>query len=129
MRESLKELSLTRFREFVREPEALFWSLLFPILLSVGLGIAFRNRPAETVHVAVVADRPAAGLALEWLRASKGVAAESLALDSARHALRTGRVALVIHMDSASGASYEYDDTRPDARNARMLADDAIQRG
>ena len=129
MSNSLRELVLTRFREFVREPEALFWSLLFPILLSVGLGIAFRNRPAETIHVAVVADRPAASSALGALRAAKGIAAESLSLDSARYALRTGRVALAIHMDSATGVSYEYDDTRPDARNARMLVDDAIQRG
>lgn len=129
MRESLKELSLTRFREFIREPEALFWSLLFPILLSVGLGIAFRNRPAEVVHVAVVAERAAASQALASLRASKAVVVESLSLDSARYALRTGRVALLVHMNEARSVWYEYDDTRPDARTARMLADDALQRG
>ena len=129
MRESLKELSLTRFREFIREPEALFWSLLFPILLSVGLGIAFRNRPAEVVHVAVVAERAAATKAMDALRGSKAVVAESLSLDSARYSLRTGRVALLVHMNDAKQVWYEYDDTRPDARNARMLVDDAIQRG
>jgi ABC-2 type transport system permease protein len=32
-------------------------------------------------------------------------------------------------VDSASGVRYEYDDTREDARNARLVADDAIQRG
>ena len=30
---------------FLREPEAVFWTFVFPILLAVGLGIAFRNRP------------------------------------------------------------------------------------
>ena len=129
MSESLKVLVLTRYREFIREPEAVFWTLLFPILMSVGLGIAFRNRPAEVVKVAVVADKPASAVALQALRGSKTVAAESLSLDSARYALRTGRVALLVHMDSARAASYEYDDTRPDARAARMLVDDAIQRG
>ncbi len=129
MRESLKELTLTRFREFIREPEALFWSLLFPILLSVGLGIAFRNRPAEVVHVAVVAERAAAAQALAALRTSKGIVVDSLPLDSARYVLRTGRVALLVHMNDAKNVWYEYDDTRPDARIARMLADDAIQRG
>ena len=58
MRDSMRQLALPRFREFVREPEALFWALLFPILLSVGLGIAFRNRPAEVVHVGIVVERP-----------------------------------------------------------------------
>ena len=127
MRESLKELSLTRFREFIREPEALFWSLLFPILLSVGLGMAFRNRPAEVVHVAVVSEGP--GGLTEMLRASKGIEAEELSLDSARYALRTGRIALIVRGDLPPPMTYEFDDTRPDARNARMLVDDAIQRG
>jgi ABC-2 type transport system permease protein len=129
MRNSLRQLTLTRFREFVREPEALFWSLAFPILLTVGLGIAFRNRPAEVVHVAVVADRPAAGAAMAALRSTKGIAAESLAMIDARQALRTGRVALLVHMDHPDSARYEYDDTRPDALIARLVADDAIQRG
>jgi ABC-2 type transport system permease protein len=129
MRESLKELSLTRFREFIREPEALFWSLLFPILLSVGLGIAFRNRPAEVVHVAVVAESPGAARALTALRASKAIAVDSLALDSARYGLRTGRIALVVHMQDSATATYEYDNTREDARSARLVVDDAIQRG
>ena len=36
---SLRELTRTRFLEFLREPEALFWSLVFPVLLAIGLGI------------------------------------------------------------------------------------------
>src|SRR5688572_14795327 len=128
MRDSLRELTLTRFREFVREPEALFWALMFPILLSVGLGLAFRNRPAEVVHVGVVADRPEAIRFLQALRASKALAPESLDAAAARLALRTGRVALVAHAADTGGVLLEFDDTRPDARNARLLVDDAIQR-
>jgi len=45
MRDSLKQLILVRIREFWREPEAVFWALFFPIMLSLGLGIAFRDRP------------------------------------------------------------------------------------
>jgi len=129
MRDSLRQLTLTRFREFVREPEALFWSLLFPILLTVGLGIAFRNRPAETVHVAVTGEVAAARRALAAMRAADGLAADSLDAADARAALATGRVALVVHADTGGVVRYEYDDTRPDSRNARLLADDAIQRG
>ena len=124
----MRQLVLTRFREFVREPEALFWSLAFPILLTVGLGIAFRNRPAEVVHVAVVGDAyPVTALAA--LRADKSLAAESLSVDEALVALRTGRVALVVRAQQNGGLGYEFDDTRPDARIARLLADNAIQRG
>src|SRR5688572_15407084 len=128
MRDSLRELTLTRFREFVREPEALFWALLFPILLSVGLGLAFRNRPAEVVHVGVVTDRAVALPVLRALRASKALAPESLDAAAARQALRTGRVALIARVSDSGGVVLEFDDTRPDARTARLLVDDAIQR-
>jgi ABC-type multidrug transport system permease subunit len=127
MRDSLRQLTLTRFREFVREPEALFWSLAFPIVLSVGLGIAFRNRPPDVVHVAVAADSRDASGVLAALRSSKALAPESLSADAARTALRTGRIALVVHQTDS--VTYEFDDTRPDSRNARLLVDDAIQRG
>ena len=129
MSESLKQLVLVRFREFAREPEALFWALAFPALLTIGLGIAFRNRPAEVVHVAVVGKPASAGAVLASLKASPAVAAESLSLDDAALALRTGRVAMVVRAEASGTVTYEFDDTRPDARTARMLADDAIQRG
>src|SRR5438270_721639 len=40
-RSSMAQLTLVRFREFIREPEAVFWTFVFPILLAAGLGIAF----------------------------------------------------------------------------------------
>ncbi|HEX8904873.1 MAG TPA: hypothetical protein VF771_08540 [Longimicrobiaceae bacterium] len=49
----LRELVLTRVRAFLREPEALFWTFVFPILMAVGLGVAFRDRPAERATVGV----------------------------------------------------------------------------
>ena len=44
----LGQLTLARFREFYREPEALFWVFGFPVVLAAALGLAFRNRgPGE----------------------------------------------------------------------------------
>ena len=57
-RHPLVELTLARFREFLREPEAVFWVFAFPIIMTCALGIAFRSRGAEPVIVGV-ADRPA----------------------------------------------------------------------
>ncbi len=48
---SLVQLTLVRFREFWREPEAVFWVFILPILLAAGLGVAFRNRPAEILRI------------------------------------------------------------------------------
>jgi ABC-2 type transport system permease protein len=129
MRDSLRQLTLTRFREFVREPEALFWTLAFPMLLSIGLGIAFRNRPAEIVHLAVVGDPPAVKVVMDALAASPAVSAEHLEAIPARQALRSGKVALVVNARVMGRVEYEFDDTRPDSRTARLLANDIIQRG
>ena len=51
----LWQLTLMRWRIFVREPSALFWTYGFPVVLALFLGVAFRNRPPEPVEVAVEA--------------------------------------------------------------------------
>jgi hypothetical protein len=43
--------------------------------------------------------------------------------------MRNGKIALVVQARGPRDVDYRFDDTRPDARNARLLADDAIQRG
>ena len=50
----LVQLTLVRYREFYREPEALFWVFIFPILMACALGVAFRARGDEPVVVGVV---------------------------------------------------------------------------
>ena len=50
----LFQLTAVRFLEFVREPEALFWVFIFPVLLTAGLGLAFRTRAPEQVKVGVL---------------------------------------------------------------------------
>jgi len=125
----LVQLVLVRFREYVREPEALFWSFGFPILLAIGLGIAFRSKPPDVAHVAVVTGDARSDAFIAALKNDHGLAVEALPRDSARAALRTGRVAVVITPGANGGVEYEYDDTRPDARTAKLLANDALQRG
>lgn len=127
-RPPLLELTLVRVREFVREPEAVLWTFVFPLLLAAGLAIAFRDRPPETVRVGVLgagagADRAAAALD------TGGLAVRRLADDSAAaRALRVGEVALVVAPTGGGAADYRFDPSRPDARTARLLVDAALQR-
>src|SRR5271157_2105251 len=44
-----------RMLELWREPEVIFWVFVFPLLLALGLGIAFRGKPPDVTPVAVVA--------------------------------------------------------------------------
>jgi ABC-type multidrug transport system permease subunit len=126
---SLYQLITVRFKEYTREPEALFWSFGFPILLAVGLGIAFRTRPPDVVHVAVAATVPRAATLADALRRDRSLAVDLLSPDSAAAALRTGKVALVVTPADSDTVDYLFDDTRPDSRTARLMVDDAVQRG
>ena len=120
---SLVQLTLVRIREFTREPEAIFWALFFPVLLTAGLGIAFRSQPVEAVIVVT----PSAHLARS-LRQEPALHVQEMDEAAARAALRTGRAALLALPGDDNGVVYRYDDTNPEGRTARMLADRAIQR-
>jgi len=119
----LIQLTLVRFREFLREPEALFWVFLFPILLAAGLGLAFRNRPAEVLKVGAVTPSIVASL-----RQEKLLDVQELDARSGLEALRAGKVALLVEPGLAGAVLYQYDDTNPEGRTARMLADRAMQK-
>src|ERR1051325_9436750 len=90
---SLRELSSVRYREFLREPEAVFWTFAFPVLLAIGLGIAFRNKPARIVHVGGVSS--AGDAVATWIARSKALAAERVpTVDSGLAAMRNGKIAM-----------------------------------
>ena len=48
-------LLMARMKELKREPEVIFWVFIFPLLLALGLGIAFRNKPADITSIAIIA--------------------------------------------------------------------------
>jgi len=123
----LAQLTLVRFLEFVREPEALFWVFIFPVLLAAGLGIAFRNRPPDVLKIAAATPQ-----LVQSLRQEKGLDVAQMSAPAAEEALRTGKVALAV-IPAGPGSPpdavvYRYDDTNPEGRTARMLADRAVQR-
>jgi ABC-type multidrug transport system permease subunit len=115
------QLTMVRFRLFWREPEAIFWIFGFPILMAVGLGMAFRNRPPDVLPVGATAVQLTQALA-----ADKGLTASTMNVADGTHALATGRI-LLLAIQEPAGVAYKYDETNPDARIARMVADRAIQ--
>jgi len=120
-RSSLYQLSIMRFRLTLREPEAIFWVFIFPILLAVGLGIAFRNRPADVLQVGATTSQLTRALA-----ADEGLTATTMDEQAGTRALATGSI-LLLAIQQPDGVAYRYDDSNPDARTARLLADRAIQ--
>jgi ABC-type multidrug transport system permease subunit len=142
-RSALAQLTMTRILETVREPGTMFWVFGFPILLSVGLGLAFRNRTPEPPFVGVLdgeaATATAAGsVAARELEATLQVAhlhALRLAPRAAAEWLRAGKIALLVIPPTpaapAGGAlgpvTYRFDPTRAESLAAREVVDRALQ--
>jgi ABC-type polysaccharide/polyol phosphate export permease len=121
----LWQLTLSRFREQLRQPEVLFWVFAFPLLLAVALGLAFRNRPPDVTRVAIEA-APGADSLAALFATGRGVRATVLPPARAAEQLRKGGVALVVV--PGDPLVYRYDSTRAESRTARLAADDALQR-
>jgi ABC-2 type transport system permease protein len=51
--EQLRQLTIAYSLELIREPGVLFWGIVFPILMSLGLGIAFTKKQNIERHVAI----------------------------------------------------------------------------
>lgn len=126
----LVQLTLVRFREFVREPEAVFWTFVFPILLAAGLGIAFRQQGLEQLQVGVIARRGADTAVVVAMRRDSTLVLKAYDDSAGALALRTGKIALlVIPGATADSVRYVFDRGRSEAASARLVVDRAIQSG
>ncbi len=124
---ALLELTLSRFREFYREPGTVFWAFGFPMLLALGLGLAFRERSVPLARVgAEPGDREAVEF-VEQLLSAGLVESELLGADEIGAALTSGRLDLVLQ-SGAEGLVYRFDPERAEGRGARLAVDDALQR-
>ncbi|HEY6182528.1 MAG TPA: ABC transporter permease [Terriglobales bacterium] len=123
------QLLAARMRELKREPEVLFWVFAFPLLLALGLGIAFRNKPADTTSVVIVSG-PDAQSTLDMLKSSPqhaSIRAEIADEPQALKSFRLGKYDLVITAKSKENFEYRYDPARPESVLSRTQINDALQ--
>ena len=121
----LVELTLARFREFLREPEAVFWVFAFPVIMTCALGIAFRSRGEEPVIVGVVEQAGADQLAAA-LEGSGGFTVRRIPPAEVDRAVRDGRAPVVV--GPGTPPEYRFDRARAESQVARLAVDAALQR-
>jgi ABC-2 type transport system permease protein len=122
-------LLLARMLELRREPEVVFWVFVFPLLLALGLGIAFRNKPGDATSVAIVAGARSQEVValLERSPQHGSLKIWTLSAEAARQGFRLGKHDLVIEPDSEEGIQYRYDPARPESVLALAEVNDALQ--
>ena len=125
-RHPLIELALARLREFAREPEAVFWAFIFPILMSVTMALAF---PRGGTKPAIVGIEPGEGAAAlrEVLAREPGLVIRDVPAGTEARALREGELHLLVV--PATPPVYRFDPARDESRVARLLVDSALKRG
>lgn len=121
----LIELTLARLREFIREPEALFWTFVFPIVMSIALALAFPGSGTKPV-VAAVAPGDGSGSTRAALTGVPGLTIRDLPPGGEARALREGEVHIVIV--PGQPPTYRFDSAREESRIARLVVDDALKR-
>ena len=122
-------LLMARMLELKREPEVIFWVFVFPLLLAVGLGIAFRNKPADASSIAIVAGAGAQKIEGLLQRSSQHASIKvDVQDDSTAHkGFRLGKYDLIVEPDDHGGLQYLYDPARPESVLAKAEVDSALQ--
>jgi ABC-2 type transport system permease protein len=146
----LVELTTARIKEFLREPEAVFWVFAFPVLMALALGVAFRSQKPADVNAGVLKQESGSigsgvggGAAAQAEAIAKtltdagGIRVRVLSPPEAEVALRNGVVAVLVVPGAGDGAgtgaaaappTYRYDANRPESHLARLTIDTALQR-
>jgi ABC-2 type transport system permease protein len=122
-------LLMARMLELKREPEVVFWVFVFPLLLALGLGIAFRNKPGNASPVAIVqgAGAQAAQSLLTRSPQHDQFKTQIVNTNDAQQGFRLGKFDLVIESDGKGGFQYRYDPARPESVLAKAEVNDALQ--
>src|SRR5690242_2361999 len=118
-----------RMLELAREREVAFWIFVFPLLLALGLGFAFRNKPANRTTIAIVAGPEAQNILtlIENSSAKGSIRAEVIDQERAKDGLRLGKYDLVVEPVAAGRVQYDYDPARPESVLSHAEVDHALQ--
>ena len=121
----LVQLTLARMREFIREPEAVFWTFGFPIVVSLALALAFPSRADRPVSVGLYPGTASESLR-STLKGSRGITVREVRPEDERRALREGDVNVVVV--PTTPPTYRFDPAREESRLARAMIDEALKR-
>jgi len=123
----LSELVKSRLREFIREPGYVFWVFGFPLLMAIGLGLAFRSKAPEPPRVAFTEAVPED--AAKALTASPRLHAERLDRAAAERALARTKVDLIVDQpDRGRPLVFDFDSAQEKSLLARAVTQDVLER-
>ncbi|MFB3906411.1 MAG: ABC transporter permease [Acidobacteriota bacterium] len=121
------QLVLCNLKGFLREPEAIFWTYGFPLLMVIGLGIAFSSSSGQSIQFDVV-EGPGAQKVVQAMAHNRGFKVKVSPEEEGLARLRTNRTLVVVAPLETGGFEYYFDPSNPESKAARTAVDDALQR-
>src|SRR5579872_162045 len=124
----LWQLVVCRIRMFYRQPEAVFWTYGFPLLMVTALGLAFREETKETNLVDVVGSRAEAFESR--LAKDPRFKVKRPAVNEWKKGLQTGKTNLVVETGDSDSAPprFWFEPHRAESVLAREAVENAILR-
>ncbi len=122
----LAQLILSHVRLYIREPEAIFWTYGFPVIMIVGLGLAFSNKSPDAIGFDIVSGE-AADRIEEALSQDGRFRLSVHDREQAFERLRRNKTALVVTWTDGQYV-YHFDPTNPESQAARATVHEALQR-
>jgi ABC-2 type transport system permease protein len=127
----LWQLTISRVREFYREPQAVFWVYVFPLLLAVALGVAFRDKPVSKIAIDVVKDGEKAQELKDDLEKNDHFKVEIHSAEDAEKRLERGMTEVLIKPGGTASTphyDYTYDQKNVESEKARYAVDSYLVR-
>jgi len=113
----LWQLIQASFLDKIREPAVLFWGIGFPILMSIGLGLAFTRKPETMRHVALIDhDTGSYSITLKDDKLGDNIfRIEKMSWQEATVQLKRGHVNIILTRED-SAWNFHFDPMNPDAQ-------------
>lgn len=129
MNSTLFKLIIIQMKGFIREPEILFWSVVFPIGISAVLGLAFTKKEELIREVAVVNVKGSNfNEQLLKLKESKLFNFRNYSEEEALLKIKRGEIQVYIEEDSLGKISYHFDPANSEAQLTYLLLEKEINR-
>ncbi|HXK61159.1 MAG TPA: ABC transporter permease [Acidobacteriota bacterium] len=121
------QLVICNLKTFLREPEAVFWTYGFPLLMVLGLGIAFSSSTGQPIRFDAI-EGEAAKRIVSALQDDPGFQVIVNSEEVAFTRLSKNKTPVVVGPSDNGGYEYHFDASNPEARAAQAAIDDALQR-